>query len=110
MEYMSLADISSLTNHTGCKLPWVDYVEEENVTYVDVVILVCLLLTLLFDIVLIANILAHEDLRKKVRDLKLFSQAIYEVSSQRVNLFMISICTSDAFFAIYLIVFLQPGY
>ena len=109
MEYMSLADISSLTNHTGCKLPWVDYVEE-NDTYLDVVILVCLLLTLLFDIVLIAIILAHEDLRKKVKDLKLFSQAIYEVSSQRVNLFMISICTSDAFFAIYLIVFLQPGY
>ena len=70
MEYMSLADISSLTNHTGCKLPWVDYVEE-NDTYLDVVILVCLLLTLLFDIVLIANILAHEDLRKKVKDLKL---------------------------------------
>jgi len=65
---------------------------EENDTFVDVVILVCLLLTLLFDIVLIAIILAHEDLRKK-----------------RVNLFMISICTSDAFFAIYLIVFLQPG-
>ena len=65
-------DISSLTNHSGCKLPWVDYVEE-NDTNVDLVILVCLLLTLLFDIFLIAIILAHEDLRKQVKDLKLFS-------------------------------------
>ena len=28
---------------------------------------------------------------------------------QRVNLFMISICVSDISFALYLIVFLQPG-
>jgi len=65
---------------------------EENDTNVDLVILVCLLLTLLFDIFLIAIILAHEDLRK-----------------QRVNFFMISICISDASFALYMIVFLQPG-
>ena len=72
-------DISSLTNHSGCKLPWVDYVEE-NDTNVDLVILVCLLLTLLFDIFLIAIILAHEDLRKQVTDLKLFSSSIIRLS------------------------------
>ena len=71
---MGHVDISSLTNHTGCKLPWVDYVEE-NDTNVDLVILVCLLLTLLFDIFLIAIILAHDDLRKQVKDLKLFSSS-----------------------------------
>ena len=68
-----------MTNHTGCKLPWVDYVEE-NDTNVDLVILVCLLLTLLFDIFLIAIILAHEDLRKQVTDLKLFSSSIIRLS------------------------------
>ena len=40
---------------------------EENDTNVDLVILVCLLLTLLFDIFLIAIILAHEDLRNQVK-------------------------------------------
>ena len=72
-------DISSLTNHSGCKLPWVDYVEE-NDTNVDLVILVCLLLTLLFDIFLIAIILAHDDLRKQVKDLKLFSSSNIRLS------------------------------
>ena len=72
-------DISSLTNHSGCKLPWVDYVEE-NDTNVDLVILVCLLLTLLFDIFLIAIILAHDDLRKQVKDLKLPSSSDIRLS------------------------------
>ena len=78
-------DISSLTNHTGCKLPWVDYVEE-NDTNVDLVILVCLLLTLLFDIFLIAIILAHDDLRKQVKDLKLPSSSDIRLSVSEVDI------------------------
>ena len=78
-------DISSLTNHSGCKLPWVDYVEE-NDTNVDLVILVCLLLTLLFDIFLIAIILAHEDLRKQVNDLKLSSSSDIRLSVSEVDI------------------------
>ena len=58
--------IPSLTNDSGCKLPWVDFVEERE-TSVDLVILVCLLLTLIFDIALIGIIVAHDDLRKKAR-------------------------------------------
>ena len=56
----------NLTNETGCKLPWVDFVEETE-TSVDVVILICLLLTLLFNIFLVGIILLHDDLRKKAR-------------------------------------------
>ena len=78
-------DISSLTNHSGCKLPWVDYVEE-NDTNVDLVILVCLLLTLLFDIFLIAIILAHDDLRKQVKDLKLPSSSDIRLSVSEVDI------------------------
>ena len=78
-------EISSLTNHTGCKLPWVDYVEE-NDTNVDLVILVCLLLTLLFDIFLIAIILAHDDLRKQVKDLKLPSSSDIRLSVSEVDI------------------------
>jgi len=88
----SLAE-KAVTNQTaGCKLPWVDFVEEGG-TSVDLVILICLILTLIFDIFLIAIIIAHDDLRKK-----------------RINLFMISICVSDISFALYLIIFLQPGF
>ena len=61
----SLAE-KALTNQTGCNLPWVDFVEEGG-TSVDLVILICLLLTLLFDIFLIAIIILHDDLRKKAR-------------------------------------------
>ena len=82
---MSTLEISSLTNHSGCKLPWVDYVEE-NDTNVDLVILVCLLLTLLFDIFLIAIILAHEDLRKQVKDLKLSSSSDIRLSVSEVDI------------------------
>ena len=82
---MSTLEISSLTNHSGCKLPWVDYVEE-NDTNVDLVILVCLLLTLLFDIFLIAIILAHEDLRKQVNDLKLPSSSDIRLSVSEVDI------------------------
>ena len=82
---MSTLEISSLTNHSGCKLPWVDYVEE-NDTNVDLVILVCLLLTLLFDIFLIAIILAHEDLRKQVNDLKLSSSSDIRLSVSEVDI------------------------
>ena len=82
---MGHVDISSLTNHTGCKLPWVDYVEE-NDTNVDLVILVCLLLTLLFDIFLIAIILAHDDLRKQVKDLKLPSSSDIRLSVSEVDI------------------------
>ena len=82
---MSTLEISSLTNHSGCKLPWVDYVEE-NDTNVDLVILVCLLLTLLFDTFLIAIILAHEDLRKQVNDLKLSSSSDLRLSVSEVDI------------------------
>ena len=82
---MSTLEISSLTNHSGCKLPWVDYVEE-NDTNVDLVILVCLLLTLLFDIFLIAIILAHDDLRKQVNDLKLSSSSDIRLSVSEVDI------------------------
>ena len=84
-ENMSTLEISSLTNHSGCKLPWVDYVEE-NDTNVDLVILVCLLLTLLFDTFLIAIILAHEDLRKQVNDLKLPSSSDIRLSVSEVDI------------------------
>ena len=56
----------SLANDTDCKLPWVDFVETKK-SNVDIVILICLLLTLFFDTFLIAIILLHDDLRKKVR-------------------------------------------
>jgi len=81
-----------LENDMDCKLPWEDYVETNKDSKVDIVILVCLLLTLFFDTFLIAIILAHDDLRKK-----------------RVNLFMMSICISDMSFALYLIALVQPG-
>ena len=58
--------IPSLTNESGCKLPWVDFVEERE-TSIDLVILICLLLTLIFDVSLIGIIIAHDDLRKKAR-------------------------------------------
>merc|ERR1711963_428061 len=82
-----------LENDMDCKLPWEDYVETNKDSKVDIVILVCLLLTLFFDTFLIAIILAHDDLRKT-----------------RVNLFMISICISDMSFALYLIALVQPGF
>ena len=57
---------SSLANDTDCKLPWVDFVETKK-SNVDIVILICLLLTLFFDTFLIAIILLHDDLRKRAR-------------------------------------------
>jgi len=98
MEDLSNSDVfnktePSLENATDCKLPWKDYVETSKDSNVDIVILICLLLTLFFDTFLIAIILAHDDLRKK-----------------RVNLFMISICISDMSFALYLIALVQPGF
>ena len=39
-----------------------------------------------------------------------FLQVVLDCIYQRVNFFMISICVSDASFALYMIVFLQPGY
>ena len=45
----------SLANDTDCKLPWVDFVETKK-SNVDIVILICLLLTLFFDTFLIAII------------------------------------------------------
>ena len=54
-------------NETNCELPWEDYVETSEDSNVDIVILVCILLTLFFDTFLIAIILLHDDLRKKVR-------------------------------------------
>ena len=62
----SLAEKAVTNQTTGCKLPWVDFVEEGD-TSVDIVILICLILTLLFDIFLIAIIFLHDDLRKKAR-------------------------------------------
>ena len=56
----------SLSNDTECNLPWEDFVETAE-THVDIFILVCLLLTLIFDTFLIAIILIHDDLRKKAR-------------------------------------------
>ena len=51
---------------TECKLPWVDFVENSN-SNVGNVVLICLLLTCLFDTFLTAIILLHDDLRKKAR-------------------------------------------
>ena len=54
----------SLENDMDCKLPWVDFVETKK-SNIDIVILICLLLTLFFDTFLFAIILLHDDLRKK---------------------------------------------
>ena len=97
--------IPSLTNESGCQLPWVDFAEERE-TSVDLVILICLLLTLIFDIALIGIIIAHDDLRKKARIMHNFNDVLLP---QRVNLFMISICISDIASALFLIVLIQPG-
>ena len=53
---------------SNCTLPWIDLVEtDKESNAISVVILVCLLLTLLFDTFLIAIILLHDDLRRKAR-------------------------------------------
>ena len=47
---------------------WIDLVEtDKESNAISVVILICLLLTLLFDTFLIAIILLHDDLRRKAR-------------------------------------------
>lgn len=57
-------------NDRKCSLPWEDFVESNPDTDVDIPILICLLLTLVFDTILVAIILLHQNLRKKVRNFK----------------------------------------
>ena len=56
-----------LANDKECNLPWEDFVEKHPESDVDVPILVCLLLTLVFDTLLVAIILLHDELRKRVK-------------------------------------------
>ena len=56
-----------LANDKECNLPWEDFVEKHPEADVDLPILVCLLLTLVFDTLLVAIILLHEELRKRVK-------------------------------------------
>ena len=70
VNFSPLQDFGTQTMETlsNCTLPWIDLVEtDKESNAISVVILVCLLLTLLFDTFLIAIILLHDDLRRKAR-------------------------------------------
>ena len=65
-----LSETLFLANDRNCNPPWEDFVEANPDTDVDIPILICLLLTLVFDTILVAIILLHQNLRKKVRNFK----------------------------------------
>ena len=70
VNFSPLQDFGTQTMETlsNCTLPWIDLVEtDKESNAISVVILICLLLTLLFDTFLIAIILLHDDLRRKAR-------------------------------------------
>jgi len=82
---------NSSANVSSC-YPWEDYVETELDSRVGLAILVICVVTLMADLVFFGL---------------LFSDP--KLLHQRSNRFMISICASDAFMVIFLLVFNQPG-
>merc|ERR1712198_653225 len=85
----SMSTNSSINN--TC-YPWEDYVETQLDSRVGLAILVICIITLLADLVFFGLIFSDAELRH-----------------QRSNRFMISICASDTFLVVFLLIFNEPG-